>query len=234
MNSSNPTLAFTPDALEVVGVARVAYLRKVYSYFGLGMLGGVIGSLIAMNTGLALFMAHNFFIGIIALFGMLFLANKNAANPATALPTLFAFTFVSGVILSPTLFFIARRYIPGIGVEVIYEALFLTSLIFAGLTAYVFVTKKDFTYMGATLMIGLFLVIGVSLVNLFFASANVSLAVAVVTSILFSGFILYDTSRIIRNAHAVPPTMAALSLYLDFLNLFMALLQILTGGRRRN
>ena len=232
--TQSSTFDFTPEALQLAGYARLVYLRKVYSYFGIGIIGAIVGTLVAMNTGLVVVIAQMPFIGFLALIGMIFLAQAKSSSPTAALPTLVAFTFISGVTLSPTLYVLSHRYIPGVGPEVIYESLGLASMIFAGLTAYVFLTKKDFTYMGASLMIGLFLVIGVSIINLFFASVNVSLAVSVVTVILFSGFVLYDTSRILQNAHATPPTMAALSLYLDFLNLFVALLSILTGGRRRN
>jgi FtsH-binding integral membrane protein len=85
--------------------------------------------------------------------------------------------------------------------------------------------------MGASLMIGLFMVIGVSLVNLFVQSTTMDLALSAIIVILFSGFILYDTSRILKNAHEIPPTLAALNLYLDFLNLFMAILRLLSRNR---
>ena len=146
-------------------------------------------------------------------------------------PTLLGFTFVSGVIISPTLFAIAHGYVHGTDSGVIYDALFLTSLVFGSLTAYVFVTKKDFSYMGASLTIGLFMVIGISLVNIFVQSTTMDLALSAIIVILFSGFILYDTSRILKNAHEIPPTLAALNLYLDFLNLFMAILRLLSRSR---
>jgi len=223
--------SFTPDALTLVGQARIAYLRKVYSYFALGIAAAIGGSLLSMNTGLVYFALAHPFIGMIAFIGMAIFASSSANNPTRALPTLIAFTFVSGVIISPTLFAIAHGYVKGTGTGVIYDALFLTSLVFGSLTAYVFITKKDFSYMGASLMIGLFMVIGISLVNIFVQSTTMDLALSAIIVILFSGFILYDTSRILKNAHEIPPTMAALNLYLDILNLFMAILRLLSRGR---
>jgi FtsH-binding integral membrane protein len=222
---------FTPDALTMVGDARLAYIRKVYSYFALGIAAAVGGSLLSMNTQLVYFALAHPFIGLILFIGMAIFASASATNPSRAVPTLLGFTFVSGVIISPTLFAIAHGYVPGADVGVIYDALFLTSLIFGALTAYVFITKKDFSYMGASLMIGLFMVIGISLVNLFIQSTTMDLALSAIIVILFSGFILYDTSRILKNAHEVPPTLAALNLYLDFLNLFMAILRLLSRSR---
>jgi len=106
-------------------------------------------------------------------------------------------------------------------------------MIFGGLTAYVWLTKKDFSYLGASLTIGLFLIIGISIINLFIGSSVMSMTLSIVSVLLFSGFILYDTSVILRNAMAIPPTLAALNLYLDFLNLFLSLLRILGGSNRR-
>jgi modulator of FtsH protease len=226
-----PEYSFTPEAMTLAGSARLAYIRKVYAYFSLAIAAGIGGALIAMNTSLVFFAVHHPFIGLIIFFGMAIFASASAGNPIRAVPTLFGFTFVSGIIISPTLYAIAHGYVHGADVGVIYDALFLTSLVFGALTAYVFITKKDFSYMGASLMIGLFMVIGISIVNLFVQSSTIDLALSSIIVILFSGFILYDTSRILRNAHEIPPTLAALNLYLDFLNLFMAILRLLSRSR---
>jgi modulator of FtsH protease len=227
----NQSYSFTPEAMSLVGTARLAYIRKVYTYFSFAIAAGIGGALIAMNSSLVYFFAEHPFIGIILFIGMAIFASASAGNPTRALPTLLGFTFVSGLFISPTLFAIAHGYIRGTGPSVIYDALFLTSLVFGSLTAYVFITKKDFSYMGASLTIGLFMVIGISLVNLFVQSSTIDLALSSIIVILFSGFILYDTSRILKNAHEIPPTLAALNLYLDFLNLFMAILRLLSRSR---
>jgi len=70
-------------------------------------------------------------------------------------------------------------------------------------------------------------------INFFVQSTTLDLGLSIVGVIIFSGFILVDTSRILRRAHEVPPTLAALSLYLDFLNLFLMLLTVMSGGRGR-
>jgi modulator of FtsH protease len=231
MNTNNSTFQFSADALHSAGIARLEYIRRVYSYFGLGLLTAAGGALLAMNTSLVLTVAAHPIISIIAFFVTFFFAAASANKPQRALPAMLLFTTVNGAMLSPLLFAIAQGYVDGTGPGLIYNALFLTILIFAGLTAYVFVSKKDFSYLGATLTIGLFLVFGAMLVNLFVSSSSLDLALSIVIVILFSGFILVDTSRILKRSHEVPPTLAALSLYLDFINIFLALLRIL-GGRR--
>jgi modulator of FtsH protease len=217
---------FTPEALSLVGTARLAYIRKVYTYFGLAIAIGIGGTLLSINTGIVYTIAAHPIISLIAFMLTVFIASRSAENPATALPTLAGATFVSGLAISPLIFLVAGAQ----GTGAIYTALTLTASVFAGLTIYTWVSRKDFSYMGASLMIGLFLIIGIGIVNLFVQSSTLSLASAIVSVVLFSGFILYDTSRILRHPHLMPPTLAALSLYLDFLNLFMAILRIVGIG----
>ena len=224
--------SFTPDALRLVGVARLAYVRKVYTYFTIAMGFAIFGTLLAMQTGLWMAFAQHPFIGMILFFGSFMLASKSANNPGRAVPTLSLATFVSGLYIAPTLFAISHGFIRGMSTDTIYNALILTGAIFSGLTLYTFVSRKDFSYMGASLTIGLFMLIGASFINIFVHSSTLDLSLSIISVILFSGFILFDTSRILQRAHEVPPTLAALSLYLDFLNLFLALLRIL--GRNRD
>ncbi|HEY3874597.1 MAG TPA: Bax inhibitor-1/YccA family protein [Candidatus Kapabacteria bacterium] len=229
----NPVYSFTPEALQLVGTARLAYVRKVYTYFSIAVASAIAGALIAMNTDLGFSFAHAPIVGIIAFFGAFWFASRSANNPSRAVPTLSVATFVSGLFIAPVLYAIAHGYVRGSSVATIYDALVLSGSIFAGLTLYTFVSKKDFSYMGASLMIGLFLLIGVTIINFFVRSTTLDLGLSVIGVIIFSGFILVDTSRILKRAHEVPPTLAALSLYLDFLNLFLMMLRLLGGGRDR-
>ena len=87
-------------------------------------------------------------------------------------------------------------------------------------------TKKDLASMGKILFIALIVVVIGSLINLFLGSPILQVAIAGVSAILFSIFIAYDTQNIVRGLYDSPVT-AAVSLYLDFLNLFVSLLQLL-------
>jgi modulator of FtsH protease len=89
------------------------------------------------------------------------------------------------------------------------------------------VSRKDFSFLGGGLMIALFTLLGLGIVSIFFHTETLSLAFASLAVAVFSGFIFYDTSRILRHAGQMSPITAALSLYLDFYNLFMALLRLL-------
>jgi len=229
------TFQFTPDAIQLAGTARLAYIRKVYTYFGFGILAAIAGSLLAMNSSLVYFAAEHRIVALIVYLGAFFFASSSADKPTRAVPTMVLFTFISGVIISPLLFAIAHSYLPNTGVQMIYNALFLTGLVFAGLSTYVFVTKKDFSFLGATLTVGLLVLLGAMLINMLFAqSSNLDFAISIIGTLIFCGFILVDTSLILARANQIPPTMAALRLYLDFLNLFLFILRILMGSRSRD
>ena len=111
------------------------------------------------------------------------------------------------------------------------DAFLLTGASFTGLTGYVLITRKDFSFLGASLSMGLWVVLGAMLLSFFVQSAALSLAIASVGVILFSGYILYDTSRILRDPERNAVS-AALRLFLDVVNLFLSLLRILSSSRR--
>ena len=107
-------------------------------------------------------------------------------------------------------------------------ALTLSFNIFFGiyLTVFAFNTKRDFSSMGKMLFITLIVIVVAGLLNLFFQSAILATIISAVGAILFSAYILYDTQMILRGGYD-SPVLAAVSLYLDILNLFISLLNLL-------
>ena len=103
-----------------------------------------------------------------------------------------------------------------------------TSIIFLTLAGIATTTKKDFSFMGKFLMIGIILLIVASLANIFFQIPALALALSGVGVLLFSGFILYDVSRIV-NGGETNYVMATLGLYMSIYNLFTSLLHLLMG-----
>ena len=136
---------------------------------------------------------------------------------------LFAFTFVSGLTLTPLL----SRFLamPG-GAAIVAQAFTLTTVAFGGLSVFAMNTKRDFSTMGKMLFIAVIVLIVAGLINIFLHSPILQLAIASVGAILFSAYILYDTQNIIRGNYETPIE-GAVALYLDFVNLFTSLLQIL-------
>jgi len=154
----------------------------------------------------------------ILLFGIFAAKNKTPLN----LVLLFAFTFMTGFTLSPTL----AIYIAANMGYVIGEAFGLTAVAFFGLTVFAMNTKRDFSTMGKMLFIGLIVLIVAGIANIFLHLPMLQLVIASVGAVLFSMFILYDTQNIIKG-NVSSEIEAAVALYLDFLNLFISLLQIL-------
>jgi modulator of FtsH protease len=196
------------------------FIKQTYQLFAGSLLGGAVGAYIGMG-----FMpAGGFgFWGVVILeFALLFGVYALKDKPGINLAMLFAFTFVSGLTISPLISAYVGRGMGGI----VGEAFLLTSIAFGGLSIFAMNTKKDFTTMSKMLFITLIIVVVAGLLNLFFHSPLLQLAIAVVSSVLFSFFILYDTQNIIQGNYSTPIE-GAIALYLDFFNLFISLLQIL-------
>jgi modulator of FtsH protease len=112
------------------------------------------------------------------------------------------------------------------GGSIVANAFLLTSVAFGSLSLFAMNTKRDFSGMGKMLFVGVVVIIVASIINIFTQSPIFQLAISSIAAILFSAFILYDTQKVIRGDFATPIE-GAIALYLDFLNLFVALLQIL-------
>ena len=214
---ANPQVVNSP-ASATVG-ERMAFLKKVYGLLTVSLLVAVVGANIgqSLNPGLMIPL-------FIAEIVMIFVAMAVRRKPYWNLAALFAFTGLSGLTLGPVMLIY--------NAAVVQEALVLTVVIFASLTMYVFVSKKDFSFLSGFLITGLIVVIVGSLLNAFlFQSPMGEFVLSAGGVILFSGFILYDTSNILRNYDVQDYTSATLALYLDVLNLFLFLLRLLGGSR---
>ena len=112
------------------------------------------------------------------------------------------------------------------GPEIVGLALGGTGVIFLGLSGYALTTRKDFSFMGGFLMVGLLVVILAIVANLFFSIPGLSLAISAAIILIMSGLILFDTSRII-NGGETNYIMATFGLYLSIFNIFISLLHLL-------
>jgi len=139
------------------------------------------------------------------------------------------FTFIAGIWISPVLY-VAERSSPGI----VGQAGILTLSTFGVLSLYAVLSKRDFSAWGSFFIVGLWVLIATSLINIFVGSALGSLWIAGGTVLVFSGLLVFDTWRIVRSGTYGPDDYvpAAVAIYLDLLNLFLAILTLLTGRRR--
>ena len=154
---------------------------------------------------------------------LLWLVLPRTANSAAGIGVVFAITGLLGFGLGPML---AMYLSMANGGQIVMTALGGTGVIFLGLSGYALTTRRDFSFLGGFLFVGILVVLGAMLLNLFLAIPAMSLAISSVVVLLMSGFILYDTSRIIHGGET-NYIMATISLYLSIYNMFVHLLSIL-------
>ena len=165
------------------------------------------------------------FISLVTSIGALLLlwfVLPRTANSSAGLGMVFVITGLLGFGLGPTLNYYAS--IPN-GGQIISTAFGGTGLIFVGLSAYALTSKRDFSFMGGFLFIGMMVVLVASLVGIFVQMPALQLAISAAIVLLMSGLILFETSQII-NGGETNYLMATVSLYLSVLNLFTALLHL--------
>ena len=209
------------------GAERATLVRRTYSLVFVSILVTIAGSMFALSQPRILqAVAAHPFITLIAVFAPLFMAMREKENFPLNIGFVFMFTFAMGIMISPMLYVFGQQQ-PGL----ITQAALLTIGTFGVLTAYTFVSRRDFSAWGSFFTVGLFVLIGVSLLNMFFRNPAMDLWLAGVTVLVFSGLLIFDTWRIKNSFGPNEYVAAAVTIYLDLLNLFMAFVRIL-GGRR--
>jgi FtsH-binding integral membrane protein len=209
------------------GTERATLVRRTYSLVFASVLVTIAGAAFGMSQpGIMNAVIQHPFITMLGMFAPLILAQKfRDAFPAN-LGLVFLFTFVVGLMISPVIFFYSRTD-PGL----ISQAGILTGSAFGVLTLYAFVSRRDFSAWGSFFVVGLWVLIATSLLNLFFQNSTATLWLAGATVLIFSGLLVFDTWRL-RNVYGPNDyVQAAVAIYLDLLNMFMAILSLL-GGRR--
>jgi len=138
---------------------------------------------------------------------------------------LYIFTFISGITLYP----IVAYYLSTSGANVVGMAFASTTVVFTGIAIYAAKSKRNFSFLGGFLLAAILALVAISLYNIFFPlSSTGMLAYSFVGVLVFSGYVLFDISRMKHygvRAEDVP--LMALNLYLDFVNLFISILRIL-------
>jgi modulator of FtsH protease len=209
------------------GAERATLVRRTYSLVFVSVLVTIVGSMFALSQPriLGAVAAHPW-LTMFATFAPLLLAMRaRDAFPAN-IGLVLLFTFAIGIMISPMLYVYGQQQ-PGL----ITQAAFLTIGTFGVLTAYAFVSRRDFSAWGSFFVVGLWVLIAVSLLNMFFRNPAMDLWLAGVTVLVFSGLLVFDTWRIRNSFGPNEYVGAAVTIYLDLLNLFMAFVRIL-GGRR--
>ena len=194
-------------------------IRNTYTLLSLTLLF----SAVTAGLSMALNLPHpGLLLTLVGYFGLLFLTSR-FRNSGLGLAFVFALTGFMGYTLGPILN--VYTALPN-GNQLVMTALGATGVIFLSLSGYALTSRKDFSFMGAFLMVGILVAFLAGLAAVFFSMPGLSLAVSAMFVLLMSGLILYETSQIIHGGET-NYIMATVSLYVSIYNLFLSLLHLL-------
>jgi len=202
--------------------ASVSFMKKTYQLLAASMIAAAAGAYATMPYA-EVVMQYKWFIFGAELLILFFGLSMSRGKPGLNLAMLFLFTFLTGVSLVPLL-----ASLMGMGQgAVIGNAFLMTSVLFGALSLFAINSRSDFSSWGKPLFITLIVVIIASLVNYFLLqSPMMHIILTAGILILFSFMTIYDTQNIANGAYDSPVD-AAVSLYINFLNMFTAMLQLL-------
>ncbi len=217
---ANPRVYDVDTAMGAV-VSTNKVLRNTYMLLGMTLLFSAMTAGISMAVGLGQGAA---LVLTLVGFGLLFVVHR-MADSSKGLVAIFAFTGVMGAALGPMLSFYLAM--PG-GPALVLQALAGTAVVFFGLSAYALTTRKDFSFLGGFLMVGLIVAVIAMIANIFLGIPALSLTISAAVIMIMSGLILFDTSRIV-NGGETNYIRATVGLYLNIYNLFIHILSLLTA-----
>ncbi len=234
--------------------ARMTFLKQVYGLLTMAVLAAMIGAFASLYLGaetsqvaiatssgsqvvippLVAFFGNHWIIGGLLFLGSVFGASALRRVPYVNLGALLGMGLMAGLMSGPAVFVAQLRATSGAALTLnpVRDAFLVAVAAFVGLTVYALTSKRDFSFLRGFLSVGFWVVLAAMILGIFVQSSAFSLAIASAGVLLFSGFILYDTSRLLRSADdRMNPVGAAIGLFLNFLNLFLFLLRIFSGGR---
>ena len=227
-----PQFQMTGQATRELSLQQNRVLRNTYLLLALSMLPTVVGAFVGVRMSFSPFAGSpliSFLVFMAVAFGFMW-GIQRTKDSGMGVVLLLAFTFFMGLMLSGILQ-VALGFANG--ASLIATAAAGTGAIFFTLAGVATVTKKDFSFLGNFLFVGLVVVLLAMLANIFFQIPALSLTISAVAVLLFSAYILFDISRIVHGGEVNYIT-ATLAVYLDIYNLFVNLLNLLmalTGER---
>ncbi len=214
----NESINLTKPQTAVLETNKV--LKNTYALLSITLLFSAFTAFISMKMEMPGFMS---LVATFGAMGLIWLVLPRTANSAAGIGVVFAITGLLGLGLGPIL----NNYLEmSNGPQLIMTSLGGTGVIFLALSGYALTTRRDFSFMGGMLVVGMVLVLIASLANIFMEIQALSLAISAIVILIMSGFILYDTSRII-NGGETNYIMATVGLYLSLYNIFVHLLILL-------
>jgi modulator of FtsH protease len=224
--------SYAPAAVQTrTGAERATLVKRTYGLVFLSVLVTMGGAAFAFTQpGLMQAVSQHIFIAMLCVFAPLFMVQRVAREFPKNIVLTFLFAFAEGVFLAPLLYMSEARA-PG----VVGQAGLLTFAAFGVLSLYAAVSRRDFSAWGSFFTVGVVVLLIAMIINMFVASAAGGIWIASVGVLIFSGLLVFDTWRILRSGAYGPDdyVLATVSIYLDLINMFLFILSLLGGGRRR-
>lgn len=220
LQRSYPLASTSPLERHSPAVQRV--LRNTYALLAMTLLFSAMVASVTLTLKLP---APGLVLTLIGYFGLLFAVHK-LQNSGWALPAVFALTGFMGYTLGPLL--AHSLALPG-GAQTVTLALGATGATFLSLSAYVLLTRRDFSFMGGFLFVGMIIALIAGVASVFLQMPALGLAVSAMVALLSAGLILFETSRIV-NGGETNYVMATVGLYVSVFNLFTSLLSLFGIG----
>ena len=220
-----PNFQMTGQATRDLSLQKNKVLRNTYMLLALSMVPTIAGAVFGVQMGFSFFAGSpmiSFMVFLAVAFGFMW-GIERTKDSALGVLLLLGFTFFMGLMLSRILQ-VALGF--SNGPELIAAAAGGTGAIFFTLAGVATVTKKDFSFLGKFLFVGVVVVLLAAVANIFFQIPALSLTISAVAVMIFSAYILYDISRIV-NGGETNYISATLAVYLDIYNVFVSLLNLL-------
>ena len=193
-------------------------IRNTYTLLSMTLIFSAVMAFVGVVSGIGFGAA---LIADIVAIVMLWFVLPRTANSAAGIPTIFGITGLLGFGLGPVL----AHYL-SVNPSAVMTALGGTGVIFLGLSGYALTTRKDFSFLGGFVMVGMLVVLGAAILNIFLGIPALFLAINAAVIMIMSAFILWETSSLIHGGET-NYIMATAGLFLSILNIFQALLHLL-------
>jgi len=222
---------------------RVAFLRRVYAWMFAGIVATVFGAGIAIKSGFAESMLSwgvlPRILFVLAWVGGAYLVQKVRHTPTLNVVAFALYGAFTGAVIS-TLIVVAMFMAKANGSHesaYLLQAGGLTLLAFGAISGYAFFTKRDFSFLRSFLMVGSIVLLGALIIGMFVESTALQIVISAAGVLLFSGFVLYDTQKVLKTYPDGEHVAGAITLFLDFVMLFVYILRfilMIAGGGRRD
>uniref|UniRef100_A0A8D1QLL6 Transmembrane BAX inhibitor motif containing 4 n=1 Tax=Sus scrofa TaxID=9823 RepID=A0A8D1QLL6_PIG len=214
---------------------RMAFLRKVYSILSLQVLLTTMTSTFFLYFDSVRAFVHEspalILVFALGSLGLILALTLNRHKHPLNLYLLFGFTLLEALTVAFVVFY--NFTVTFYDVYIVLQAFILTTAVFLGLTVYTLQSKRDFSKFGAGLFAVLWILCLSGILKVFFYSETMELVLAAVGALLFCGFIIYDTHSLMHRLSPEEYVLAAISLYLDIINLFLHLLRVLEAVNKK-